>query len=400
MQQSRSRPARPDRPVGRSSPSWRPPAAAPPRRPPRAPQPRAAQRRRRGRHADPAAGRHPAAARRRMRPAPTAASSSAGSSASAPAPSPSSSRPRREFVNDVQRVAEGRLHLAGDPRTTTSPRRQLKTQIAAGNAPDIIGPVGVEGLNLFRDQLLDLAPLIATTSYTSARRRPEARRLLQARRGRRHDRPAVRGLPVVPVLQQGPLRRGRAALPADQGRRLVPGQAVGHGRGPHPRHEADRRQERQRRHERELRPDEHRPVGLRHAVRRQQPAGRDVAVRRRARSSPPTARPPRSRRHVATGEKWYNDGVWKDHFIPSASPDQQRPARQGQRVRVGQPRDERVAHLVHVLRLPGRAGQAEGQVLRLGDRPVLQRRRPPPSSTPTRSACSRRPRSRTRPSRP
>ena len=42
----------------------------------------------------------------------------------------------------------------------------LKTQIAAGNAPDIIGPVGVEGLNLFRDQLLDLAPLIAKTNYS------------------------------------------------------------------------------------------------------------------------------------------------------------------------------------------------------------------------------------------
>ena len=47
---------------------------------------------------------------------------------------------------------------------------------------------------------------------------------------------------------------------------------------------------------------------------------------------------------------------------PQRSPDQQRPARQGQRVRVGQPGDERVAHVVHVLRLPGRAGQAEGQV--------------------------------------
>ena len=42
----------------------------------------------------------------------------------------------------------------------------LKTQIAAGNAPDIIGPVGIEGLNLFRDQLLDLAPLVASSGYT------------------------------------------------------------------------------------------------------------------------------------------------------------------------------------------------------------------------------------------
>ncbi len=42
----------------------------------------------------------------------------------------------------------------------------LKTQIAAGAAPDIIGPVGVEGLNIFRDQLMDLAPTIAKDNYT------------------------------------------------------------------------------------------------------------------------------------------------------------------------------------------------------------------------------------------
>lgn len=42
----------------------------------------------------------------------------------------------------------------------------LKTQIAAGNPPDIIGPVGIEGLNLFRDQLLDLSPLVASSGYT------------------------------------------------------------------------------------------------------------------------------------------------------------------------------------------------------------------------------------------
>ena len=42
---------------------------------------------------------------------------------------------------------------------------QLKIQIAAGNPPDIIGPVGVEGLNIFRDNLLDLAPLIASHNF-------------------------------------------------------------------------------------------------------------------------------------------------------------------------------------------------------------------------------------------
>jgi multiple sugar transport system substrate-binding protein len=41
----------------------------------------------------------------------------------------------------------------------------LQTQIAAGNPPDIIGPVGVEGLNLFRDQLLDLSPLVQAQNF-------------------------------------------------------------------------------------------------------------------------------------------------------------------------------------------------------------------------------------------
>ncbi len=41
----------------------------------------------------------------------------------------------------------------------------LKTQIAAGNSPDIIGPVGVEGLNLFIDQLADLQPLIQSSGF-------------------------------------------------------------------------------------------------------------------------------------------------------------------------------------------------------------------------------------------
>ncbi len=43
----------------------------------------------------------------------------------------------------------------------------LKTELASGTAPDIIGPVGVEGLNLFTDQLLDLKSMIASSGYVS-----------------------------------------------------------------------------------------------------------------------------------------------------------------------------------------------------------------------------------------
>jgi multiple sugar transport system substrate-binding protein len=41
----------------------------------------------------------------------------------------------------------------------------LSTEIAAGNAPDIVGPVGVEGSNLFSGLFLDLQPLIDSTGY-------------------------------------------------------------------------------------------------------------------------------------------------------------------------------------------------------------------------------------------
>jgi multiple sugar transport system substrate-binding protein len=41
----------------------------------------------------------------------------------------------------------------------------LKTQIASGNAPDIVGPVGVRGRNGFNDVFLDLTPQIERTGY-------------------------------------------------------------------------------------------------------------------------------------------------------------------------------------------------------------------------------------------
>jgi len=56
----------------------------------------------------------------------------------------------------------------------------LKTEIAAGNSPDIIGPVGVEGLNTFADQLLDLKPLIQKNNYQSSNVDPKIVDLLNS----------------------------------------------------------------------------------------------------------------------------------------------------------------------------------------------------------------------------
>jgi len=72
-----------------------------------------------------------------------------------------------EFVNAFN-ASQKDVYIALEIYNNNVAANILKTQIAAGNAPDIIGPVGVEGLNLFRDQLLDLEPLIAKTSYSVA----------------------------------------------------------------------------------------------------------------------------------------------------------------------------------------------------------------------------------------
>ena len=215
----------------------RPDAAGQPRagRSPSSSPPVAARRRPRHRPSAAPDGRRRRPPRRPARPSPDAARSRRRRSPRPPGPNggvvvrwfiglgaggqPAADRRRADVRRGLQQVAEGRLHLASRSTTTTSPANILKTQIAAGNPPDIIGPVGVEGLNLFRDQLLDLAPLIESTGFDMSEVRPGARRLLQDRQGRRHDRRPVRDLPVVPLLQQEAVRRGQAAVPADQGRR-------------------------------------------------------------------------------------------------------------------------------------------------------------------------------------
>jgi multiple sugar transport system substrate-binding protein len=46
-----------------------------------------------------------------------------------------------------------------------SGRDTLATQIAAGNGPDIVGPVGIGGSNDFYGQWMDLTPLIEAANY-------------------------------------------------------------------------------------------------------------------------------------------------------------------------------------------------------------------------------------------
>ena len=89
----------------------------------------------------------------------------------------------------------------------------MSTEIAGGNAPDIVGPVGVSGAEAFHGQWLDLTDLIESTGYDTEPVQRGRGRVLQCRR-RGPDRPPVRQLPVNAVLPSRHVRRGRPRVPA------------------------------------------------------------------------------------------------------------------------------------------------------------------------------------------
>jgi multiple sugar transport system substrate-binding protein len=57
------------------------------------------------------------------------------------------------------------IHLTFEVVVYDQANGKLATDIQSGNAPDIVGPVGIGGANAFHGQWLDLAPLIAKTNY-------------------------------------------------------------------------------------------------------------------------------------------------------------------------------------------------------------------------------------------
>ena len=120
-------------------------------------------------------------------------------------------------------------------------------------------------------------------------------------------------------------------------------------------------------------PEEHRPVGLRHAVggRPLRHAKRPSSAR--ARSSRADGKTAQITDQFKTGLKWFNDGVWKDHFIPTFPQIQSDLLGKGNQFQSGNLAMADTPQLVHVLHQPGRAGQAQLQLGRRGH-PGLQRR--------------------------
>jgi len=194
----------------------------------------------------------------------------------------------------------------------------LKTQIAAGNAPDIIGPVGVEGLNLFRDQLLDLAPLIAKTGYSVPGVDPKLVDFFKL-----GENNATVGVPFAtypsflyfnkdlfneaklpyPPTKVGDLYQGKP-WDMDAVRALAMKLTVDSNGNDATSADFD--------------PTKVTQWGFDMQYADNSPLAETSLFGASSflASDGKTAQIPEQ---VSTGEKWYNDGVWKDHFIPSAS---------------------------------------------------------------------------------
>ena len=66
------------------------------------------------------------------------------------------------------------IHLTFEAVPYAGANDALATEIASGNGPDIVGPVGIGGANAFHGQWLDLAPLIESTGYDLSGFPPDA----------------------------------------------------------------------------------------------------------------------------------------------------------------------------------------------------------------------------------
>lgn len=73
--------------------------------------------------------------------------------------------PVEQEVIDAFNASHPNIKLTFEVVTYDAARNTLATQIASGNGPDIVGPVGVGGSEAFHGQWLDLGPLIEKTGY-------------------------------------------------------------------------------------------------------------------------------------------------------------------------------------------------------------------------------------------
>ena len=74
----------------------------------------------------------------------------------------------QQAVVDAFNVSQDRIEVILEVVPYESGRDTLSTQIAAGNGPDIVGPVGIGGSNDFYGQWMDLTPLMEAANYDTS----------------------------------------------------------------------------------------------------------------------------------------------------------------------------------------------------------------------------------------
>lgn len=73
--------------------------------------------------------------------------------------------PLQEAFVEAYNASQDEIELVLEIVDADNAANTLATQIAAGNAPDIVGPVGIKGRDTFKGAWLDLAPLIEANNY-------------------------------------------------------------------------------------------------------------------------------------------------------------------------------------------------------------------------------------------
>ena len=126
---------------------------------------------------------------------------SAGSSAWAPAPMPKQIPIEEELVKRFNE-SQDKIELVMEVVPNVSARDTLATQIASGNGPDIIGPVGWDGSNSFYGQYLDLAPLIEKYGFDTEGLDPALINMYQTESGAQVGLPFL-VFPAVTYYQKG-----------------------------------------------------------------------------------------------------------------------------------------------------------------------------------------------------
>lgn len=87
-------------------------------------------------------------------------------------------KPQQDVVDQFNR-SQSAIQLTMEVVANAQAYNTLSTECAAGNAPDVVGPVGIRGRDSFRGLWLDLTPLVRKNNYNTSDFDPKVLKFLQ-----------------------------------------------------------------------------------------------------------------------------------------------------------------------------------------------------------------------------